>query len=145
LKIKSGQTGYACIVDQTGTVISHPRADLVLKVNIKDLKGMEQITTGILAGRDGAETYFFEGIEKLGAFAPVPLTGWCVLATQNMTELMSSAYSIRDKILSVGGSFLLVVIFLVWWFARSISRPILSVVVGLHQSSEQVAVAANEV
>ncbi|MBF0476661.1 MAG: Cache 3/Cache 2 fusion domain-containing protein [Deltaproteobacteria bacterium] len=145
LKIKNGQTGYAYMVDQTGTVISHKRDDLVLKVNIKNLKGMEQITARILAREEGIDPYTFEGIEKLAAFAQVPMTGWCIITNQTMTELMSSAYSIRDKILSIGGSFLLIVIFLVWWFARSITRPILSVVEGLHQSSEQVAVAANEV
>ncbi|MBF0525539.1 MAG: methyl-accepting chemotaxis protein, partial [Deltaproteobacteria bacterium] len=106
---------------------------------------MEQITGRILAHEEGIDPYTFEGIEKLAAFAQVPLTGWCIITNQTMAELMSSAYSIRDKILGIGGSFLLVVIFLVWWFARSITRPILSVVEGLNQSSEQVAVAANEV
>ena len=128
---KIGKTGYAFMADASGRVIAHPQTQLILELDLKNVKGMEPIVTGMLAHKTGVESYVFEGIEKIAAYAPIDLTGWSVAVTQSTDEFLTSAHAIRNGILLVGSIFLGLTIILVWFFARSISRPIARVVEGL--------------
>lgn len=142
---KIGKTGYAFMVDSNALIIAHPRKELILELNLKNLKGMEEIASAMLAHRKGVENYVFEGIQKIAAYAPVEMTGWSVGVTQPRDEFLASAHTIRNGILLVGCVFLALTIVAVLFFARSISRPISRVVQGLSEGAEQVAAASSQV
>ena len=47
-KVKVGKSGYAGMVDQHGITIAHPNRELILKLDLKSVQGMEKITKAIL-------------------------------------------------------------------------------------------------
>ncbi len=143
--IKIGQTGYPFMVAADGTTIAHPKKKFVLNLNLKKIPGMEDITRRALAGQAGVEAYVFRGTRKIAGFAPVPLTGWSVVVTQNQEEFLSQIRAIRNGVALIAAVALGLALVLVLWFARSISRPIVRVADGLRDASTQVAAAANQV
>ena len=144
-RIKIGKTGYPYVVDKAGEVLAHPDHSLILKVNMADFKGLESITSQVLAGKTGVEYYTFKGVDKIAGFAPVRLTGWNVVVTQNQSEFMAAAYAIRNMVLIAGGIFLVLTLVVVIWFSRSITRPINRIILGLGEGATQVAAASTQV
>jgi len=144
---KIGQTGYGWMVNREGLFIAHPTPENIFnkEVAITRLEGMEEITKDMLAGGKGVETYVYKGTPKVCGFAPVPLAGWSLGATQNTEEFMSPVYAIRNIIALVGGIGLALAVLVSLLFARSIANPIMRVVETLTESSNQVNAAASEV
>jgi methyl-accepting chemotaxis protein len=142
---KVGKTGYSFMVDKDGLIIAHPKRELILSTNVKNIKGMEQVTSRLIAGQAGVESYQFEGVNKIAGFAPVPLAGWMVVTTQDADEFLAPVHTIRNGILLIGFVMLAVMLVLVVLFARSLSRPISRVVNGLSDGADQVASASSQV
>ncbi len=142
---KLGKTGYAFMVDSNGRMIAHPRKELILELDVKNLKGMETVASNMLAHKTGVESYVFEGIPKIAAFAPVDLSGWSVAVSQPTDEFLAPVYTIRNGVLLVGSIFLGLTVILVFFFARSISKPITRVVAGLNEGAAQVSIASGQV
>jgi methyl-accepting chemotaxis protein len=143
--IKLGETGYPFMANKTGTIIAHPKKDLILKLDLKTLNGMESITKSMMAQESGVKDYHYKGDGKIAGFAPVPIAGWSIAVTQNDAEFMAPVYSIRNFILVAGAIFLVITLITVLWFARSIVMPINQIIEGLNEGSAQVASASNEV
>ncbi|KMY65836.1 hypothetical protein AAU61_19490 [Desulfocarbo indianensis] len=143
--VKIGQTGYPFLIDSEGTFISHPNQEFVLELNMNKLAGMEGIARKALAGQAGVTEYAFKGTSKIAGYAPVPLTGWSVIATQDEEEFMSSVYAIRNGVAIIALIALAIAVALVLWFARSVSKPVTVVANGLNEASSQVSAAANQV
>ncbi len=140
-----GTTGYAYMANQNGIIVAHPKTEYVLELDLKTLQGMEGITRNMMEGNLGVEDYTFKGVDKIAAFAPVPIAGWSVAATQDIEEFMTASRSIRNVILMVGLAFLTVTILAVLWFARSITMPINRVVAMMNSGADEVASASGQV
>jgi len=128
---KVGTTGYPFMVNKEGIILAHPKADLVLKLNIHTLKGMEAISALMLEGKSGVQEYVFTGIDKIAGFAPVDVNGWSVAVTQNSAEFLKAAVQIRNIILAVLVISLSLVAALLIVSIRKIVRPINAAVAGL--------------
>jgi methyl-accepting chemotaxis protein len=142
---KIGATGYAFLVDRDGLCIAHIREDLILTNNIRTLKGMERISERALSSQDGTEAYAFQGKQKIAGFAPVEISRWSVITTQNADEFQLPAHAIRNGVLVMAAILVGVAIIVVLFFSRKISRPIFSVVSGLSEAGAQIFSAANQV
>ena len=140
--VKLGDTGYAYIVDKTGTVIIHPNKDLILKTNITTCQGMENIREKMLRGESGVEYYSFKGEDKVGGYAPVPIAGWSVAATQPLKEMKAPIQAMKREIALLSGLLIAGILALVLVFGRRMSAPIVKAVEGISEASEQVASAA---
>ena len=145
LAVKVGKTGYAYMADRNGIVIVHPNPKHILELDMKTLKGMESISGKMQAHQTGVETYTFEGVEKVAAYASVELTGWSVCVNEPMDELMSTAIALRKTMIVMALLFLGITLVAVWFFSRSISKPINQIIDGLNEGADQVASAAGEV
>ncbi|WP_035238995.1 methyl-accepting chemotaxis protein [Desulfobacter vibrioformis] len=117
---KIGDTGYPYMVGSDGLFIAHPVKDYIFKLNMANLEGMEDIAKRSLAQETGVEKYFFKGVNKIAGFAPVPATGWSLVVTQNESEFLASAVSIRNMVLAAGCIFLVLTIVAVLWFVKRI-------------------------
>jgi len=142
---KIGKTGYGWMVDKDGYFIAHPDPKNLLASTIRDLQGMEEITKDMLAGKSGVDNYVYKGVPKICGYAPVPLAGWSLGATQNTEEFMAPVVAIRNGVGLISAITLALGILVILLFARSISKPILAVVGGLREASDQVSSAASQV
>jgi methyl-accepting chemotaxis protein len=142
---KVGDTGYAWVVNGAGAFIMHPNPELILKSNVKELQGMENVSRRMLAGETGVEGYMFKGIKKLCSFAHVDLTGWSLAVTQDEEEFMGPVNRIQNGIMLIAGIALASAIILILLLARGITRPIIQVAQGLDMASHQVAAASTQV
>jgi methyl-accepting chemotaxis protein len=144
---KIGDTGYAFMINKAGLIIAHPKKELILEMNLRTDAGgaMAGILNRMSAGETGVEAYVFEGSPKICGFAPVPLTGWSLGATQDEDEYLAPVRTIRNGVAVIGGIVLIIATALVLLFARSVSKPIMKAVDSLGYGSEQVASAATQV
>ena len=140
-----GKTGYTVLVDAGGVIIAHPDQKLVLETDLAKEPGMDKVAAQMLAGKSGVALCSFRGVDKIAGFAPVPVTGWSLAALQDEAEFMGCVYGIRNGVILIGGIALLVVLGLVFWLARGITKPITQVINGLSQGARQVAGAADQV
>ncbi|MCE5334430.1 MAG: methyl-accepting chemotaxis protein [Desulfobacteraceae bacterium] len=143
--MKLGKTGYVYLVDKTGTVVAHRNADLILKANMKDQGGMEQLRKAILAGETGAKEYSYLGESTVAGYAPIKIAGWSVIARQSVNELNEPVRDLQQTIAIIGAILLLIVSGLILVAGRRLSKPIAVAVSGLMSASRQVASAASQI
>ena len=121
---KVGEEGYPYIIDSTGLVLAHPNQDHILKTNLSQTPGLEDVIANMTAGKRGVDKYVFEGIPKSCGYAPVELTGWSVGLTLSDEEFMAPILLVRNITLLVGAVFILLGIVTSLIFARSISSQL---------------------
>jgi methyl-accepting chemotaxis protein len=143
--VKIGKTGYALATDPKGTVIAHPRKEFILEKNLANEKGMEAFIAKANAHETGIEEYVFENVKKVAAFAPVPITGWSIIVTQNQDDLFAEALAIRLVLVGVALFFLILTSVTVIFFGRSISRPLIGIAAEINEASDQVSSASSQV
>ena len=101
--LKTGETGYGYLVDQTGTIVSHPNPEKVLKESV--LSGSSEALNvfgkEMFAKQQGVAHYTYEGVSKAAAFAPVEVAGWYVVATAPHREIYAPIFSMRNLIIVV--------------------------------------------
>lgn len=133
---KIGQTGYAFMANKDGIIIAHPNAEFLLKLDLKTLSGMEGLTQNMLAGNAGVESYTFKDVEKIAGFAPIVSTQWSVATTQDSSEFLSAAHSIRNSTIIITLLSLLAAGVAVLISARTITKPINQAVLNLKDIAE---------
>ena len=134
--VKVGQSGYAFMADQAGIIIAHPKKELEMSLDLKTLKDMSAITQAMIAGNEGVQDYIFRGIAKIAGYAPVPLKGWSVALTQDESEFLTTAISIRNAIIVTTVIATALVIIFLLLVSRSIVRPLNQAVFGLKDIAE---------
>ena len=128
---KIGITGYCFMINAEGVIIAHPDEKNVLKLDLKKVEGMESISTAMMDGRAGAESYVFRGIKKIAGFTPVKGKEWSVAATQNASEFLASVFSLRNSIAFIILLSIAVIFVIIFLAAASITRPLQKVIDGL--------------
>jgi methyl-accepting chemotaxis protein len=134
--IKIGTTGYPFVTNNKGIILAHPNKEFIFELDLKTLKGMENITRRMIAGESGAEGYVFNGTAKVAGFAPVPLTGWAIGVTQDKDEFMASVKQMITYNSVVGIIVMAVVGVLIFLSSLAIVKPINDAVKGLKDISE---------
>ena len=126
-KIKIGKAGYAYMVDKNGLYITHPVKENILKKNISQIKGMEAVARLVSEGKPNIVEYEIEGIPNLAAITFEPLTGWGIVASVRAAELYAPVRSTRNVIIVIGLIFLVLASVLFYFFARSLTLPLVKV------------------
>jgi len=134
--VKVGSTGYAFMCDHNGLIIAHPKKELEMKLDLKTLAGMEEITNQMLAGGKGAQAYVFKEVPKIAGYAPVALKSWSIAVTQDEAEFLATARSIRTSVLMITLIAVVLVCGLVLFFSRSITGPLKQAVAGLQDIAQ---------
>jgi methyl-accepting chemotaxis protein len=142
---RSGETGYAFMVNRAGTIIAHPKDEFILQLNIHDIEGMKDIGKAMTAGETGVGPYEFKDQNKVAGYAPVTPMGWSIAVTQNSEEFLVIAKSIRKFNGIMTAVFVVLALITALLFIRSILKPIERAVDRINSGTHQVSVAAEQV
>jgi methyl-accepting chemotaxis protein len=131
--IQVGETGYAFLCDQSGTIIGHRDNSKVLKVNIKSFDyGKEMIEK-----KDGITTDDIDDTEMVISFKTEPASGWIVAAGKATSEVFAPANKIFTISVIVAIVVVLVIGILMWFLTGlAVVKPISEVVDGLKDIAE---------
>jgi methyl-accepting chemotaxis protein len=121
---KIGTTGYAYVVDHTGLIIAHPKAENVFKTNLAELEGTREFTQKMIAGESGVSTYVFQGVPKTAGYAPVKATGWSVGLTIPDVEYLAAANDVRNLIFLISAVAVVLALLIYLAFSRTITKPL---------------------
>lgn len=91
-KSKVGETGYLCITDSDGIIISHPDQKLLGTDTVTKLS----LWKDVAVNEKGFAEYIFEGEKKYASYDTSKITGWKLLATLNESELTSDVNKIKN-------------------------------------------------
>ncbi len=133
---KLGKTGYGFMFEKSGLTNAHPNPKFILKLNLKNLKGLEKFTKNALTKEYGVENYNFRGTDKISGYATVKTTGWHIGATQNSDEFLSASKSIRNLNLLICIIFLVITGIVIVLALNRIIKPINEAVEGLKDIAE---------
>jgi len=130
--IKIAKTGYAFLVSNNGTFVTHPRADLIMNETIFGLAegrqdtNLREVGRSMIRGQSGFVPFrsTVSGKECWMAYAPVPSTGWSVAVVFPRDELMADVIRLNqiDVLLACGGFFILLVVIIL--ISGSITKPL---------------------
>jgi methyl-accepting chemotaxis protein len=145
LSVKIGKGGYAFLLDNTGLTVIHPDAKLVLEFNPKTIPEMKSFVEKMISGQSGVEQYTYKGVTKLAGFAPVPINGWSIGVSESVDEFMEGVHALRNAIFTISLICIVVAAIAVFFFSRSLTKPIYRIISSLDEGSDQVSSAASQV
>ncbi|MEA1961725.1 MAG: methyl-accepting chemotaxis protein [Bacillota bacterium] len=105
-QITFGNTGYAFVVDQNGTIIGHPDQTLVdeqenMISNAEEdrsLSELGEIVQQMISGENQFGQYQYQGVEKIIGFAPIEGTEWAIGITANYDEMLAGVDGLQKRI-----------------------------------------------
>ena len=130
--LKIYQTGYAFLISQKGTIITHPETPLVLGQTIfsvaKEYNKPELIEIGnkMIAGKSNFIPYnpmIRKGNCRL-YYAPIPLNNWSIGVVFPEKELFADLNNLATWLLILGGLGILTLFILIIIISRNITNPI---------------------
>ncbi|MHA6849342.1 sensor domain-containing diguanylate cyclase [Ralstonia pseudosolanacearum] len=111
---------YIYVVDRDGTVIYHPNRGYV-----GDMSGANPAVAEVMLGRAGAQRIrSLHGVDMLAGYAPVASTGWGIVVQTPTETTLRDLNGLMLVTLSHSIPLFVLSIVFIWWFARSISRPL---------------------
>ncbi len=126
VQTKSENRSYA--VARDGELIASPDADLLARGENRD---GEKIVRAFMDGQEDNMQFRYvgtDGVEYIGAFRAISLGSFAVVTTIPVSTLYAGAVVIARRNLYITGIVLLLSFLIVWFFARSMSRPVISLV-----------------
>ena len=140
------KTGYAYLIDQKGVFVAHPDQGQVLKTDISETEFGRQI----LRGKNGVNSYTWEGVEKLSAFSEYNRKGWIFVITAPVKEVYESVYEIRNLqvgiavigMLMLGVGIWLIIKFIMITPVTRISEVLKEASIQVNSGSSQISVSS---
>lgn len=118
--IKIGEKGYAYMYNAEGVFVAHPDEENILKMNLKDFDFGKQM----MKQENGFITYTFQDVEKMAAFRKAEETRWYVAVTALTDELLAPARKLGYIAFFFTLSVAILVGFVIFLIARSVTRPV---------------------
>lgn len=139
--VKMGKTGYLYMVAGDGLLVAHPDKSLVFKMNFKEVDFGQKM----LAEKEGAINYTFQGQQKMAAFTLLKDLNCLLVINASVDELLAPIRGIKLINLALSGSMVLIVGLVIFLLSLSITRPIGRTVDSLLECADQVGSASTQV
>jgi len=129
---KIGKTGFLMLIDDKGTILSHPENEkLFHKVDIKG-KLSEKILSDSMNKKRGFGRATITGIDSYAAHIPVEKYEWSMFAIMPFKEFIAEPNTMRNFTLGLSLAVLLLGVLASLAIANSISRPLLKLLIATH-------------
>ncbi|MBI4797965.1 MAG: methyl-accepting chemotaxis protein [Desulfarculus sp.] len=140
--VKVGKTGYVVIFDGKGQLLAHPDKAKVLQEDLtKTAYGQ-----ALLAQKKGLTSFTQDGKEWMASLQPCGGgLDWTMATVIQADEVLASVYHTRNLNLIVAGGGVLLLVAVLFFLGRSVTRPLNRASLALSAGAEQVAAAAAEV
>jgi len=142
-RINVGKTGYGWIIDGTGLVLAHPKAEIVMNLELANAdkegyRGLGALGQMMLRGGSGTGSYRKpDGVQVTAYFTGIPNSpGWVLsvaLPTRETDEVANGLLLLLFLILAASVAITVVISLLL---ARSFVRPIRNAALGFRELSE---------
>jgi methyl-accepting chemotaxis protein len=137
MKVSGTESSYACLVDKTGNMIYHPTASKIgkqvdnsqIKEVVNKLQKGQKIESAIVK-------YNYEGSEKIAAYSVIPQTGWTLVLTGDINDVLSPVYTMTIRILLIGVLIIVLASLIGFFITRQISKPIVKVTALINQTAQ---------
>lgn len=129
--IKVFEEGYSFLLATDGTVLAHPNAELEFTTNMNDIgvPALSEMINEAARGESGEKFYRYDGVDKLVKF--VPIDGFIVVVTANYNDYMASMFAVRNLVLIILISAIVISFVLSFFFVRKAIVKPLSTLQGL--------------
>ena len=135
--IKIGKTGYPVVTNNSALTLAHPKNELVMKLDMSKVGGMEPLANKVVSGSDGVVEYHFKGVDKFAGVVHVPGINWSVLIALTADEFLEPVHNITKGIIIISAVAVLAAVLATILFARGVSRPITMVMQELDSGCRQ--------
>jgi len=132
--IKICETGYGYIISSNGTIVTHPKREMIMNETIFSISDsqksplLREVGKNMIRGESSFAEFEYHNVNtgKLSwlAYAPIPTNGWSVGIVFPVDEFMADVNKLTMNLVAlcvIGLSFVLFVIILI---ARSITGPL---------------------
>ncbi|MEN6326629.1 MAG: methyl-accepting chemotaxis protein [Syntrophomonas sp.] len=132
-QIKFGETGYGYMLNEQGSVIAHPKKEMIIKQynpiaeaqKDPQLVPLSNLVKEMIKGKPGYGKYLWiDGADKFMGFAPVKGTGWSIAVTAPQNEVLSGLAAMKMQVGIAGLIFLILGIGISVYLGRLLSKPI---------------------
>ncbi len=120
--IKVGKSGYILLTDKNGTILAHPKDSTYNFKNINSLE-IDKLSETIEM-ESGSFTLDMDSQQYVANLYTSPETGWKFITLVPEAELMASANQIKQIILTLALTLIIVVAVVSVIFASNVSKPI---------------------
>ncbi len=131
-KLPLGDRGYGLLINHSGTFISHPKREFVVNESIFSIAeetnndAMRRVGRRLVSGEPGL-VHWLSGAEKEEtwlAWKPLRSTGWTMATVVSKAELYADLIRLSKSAMALGTSGLVLLLLVIWFIARSITRPV---------------------
>lgn len=140
-KEKLGQTGYAVLLGEDGTVIAHPDEKQRMKYNYLTGQGegiseeLRKIAVKMTAGQSDTAEYTIFDEKRYIAYAPVPSAKWSVGMTVPLNEVNEPLRNLTNTTFKIGASIILILAVSMGFLSVKLIKPLIA----LTEATKQLA------
>jgi len=140
-QIKIGETGYICIFDNTGMVISHPDTTLMIRQTLQNtLWGSE-----ILASSEGLIAYEYDEHNRVASYRQFGEQGWIVAAVIDAIEAKRPVWYLANLNIRITVIILILASIIVIIVSTLATKPIQKITASLGMIADQFTSASRQV
>lgn len=127
-----GETGYAYMINDKGTVVAHENRDYVMNQftpieeskEDSSLKSVAGLFEKVLAEKSGVSEYTFNNKNQYAAYNPVPNTPWILVNTVDQSEVLSGVYDLINILVIVVIVVMVTALLLSFYIGKRIAGPV---------------------